>query len=330
VADRVLVAAPRRVPTVSRRSRTARPPRIGPGILAGVLLGLVVVVGSGARAGAAVVGFTLSPTSGPAGTVVQASGTGCAPGITLSPTQDHVKISSTTLALSTDVAVAADGSWHGTFAVPANAPALPGLVAALCFTNGLPSLTTIYAPQRFTVTGPLVPPAPVTLPTVPTTPTTATAEHTTTTTSSAGATPTPTPTPGSTTVTPGTGTGGTGGGHGGGGTRPGSGNGGGDGAPAPGAGDGTGTSVGGGGSGPVPGRAPSGASATGDRHAATAAALDDPMLTSSTTGRGGGTSPWLFWLVLLALVLGTGLLLRWWHRREPVEGLASDAPTDAS
>ena len=136
----------------------------------------------GRPAGAAVLGFDTSPSSGPAGTVVQVSGTGCAPGITLSPAQDHVKISSTTLAVSTDIVVAADGSWHGTFAVPANAPALPGLVAALCFTNGLPSLTTIYSPQTFTVTGPLLPTIPVTTPTLPTTPTTEIVQHTTTTT----------------------------------------------------------------------------------------------------------------------------------------------------
>ncbi len=296
---------------------------VGLGVLALVLSGLVVV-GSSGRAGAAVLGFGASPSSGPGGTVVQVSGSGCAPGITLSPAQDHVEISSTALALSTDLAVAADGSWHGSFTVPANAPALPGLVAAVCFTNGLPSLTTIYTPQTFTVTGPLLPAVPVTTPTLPTLPTTPTlpstptteiAQHSTTTTIGPGRTTTP----GSTTTTPGTGTGvGTpsDGGNGGGGAR------GGSGAGAP-----SGSSVSG------PARGSSAASPAGAQRAATAAALENPELTSSTS-RGSSGSAWILWLVLLALVIGAGVLLRWWYTREPVDARvidpSIDAPTDAS
>jgi hypothetical protein len=311
----MFAAVPRGIPTPRRRSRPARPAIVGLGIPALVVLGLVLV-GSSGRAGAAVLGFGMSPSSGPGGTVVQVSGTGCAPGITLSPAQGHVKISSTTLALSTDIAVAADGSWHGTFAVPANAPALPGLVTALCFTNGLPSLTTIYTPRTFTVTGPLLPTTPATTPTTPTTPTTETAQHTTTTTTGSFVTPT---TPGATTVTPGTGPGATGGGPGrDGGGRPGGGNAGG------------GPTGGGGNPRSVPRRGTSGSSPAVNGRAATAAALENPELASSTTGRGHSSSAWIFWLVLLALVIGAGLLLRWWHRREPIDAVATDAATDAS
>jgi uncharacterized membrane protein YgcG len=312
----MLLAVPRGIPTPHKRSRPARPAIVGRGILPLVLVGLVLV-GSPGRAGAAVLGFGMSPASGPAGTIVQVSGTGCAPAITLSPTEDHVKVSSTTLALSTDIAVAANGSWHGTFAVPANAPALPGLVTALCFTNGLPSLTTIYTPRTFTVTGPLLPTTPVTTPTVPTTPTTETAQHTTTTTTGSFVTPT---TPGATTVTPGTGPGATGGGPGrGGGGRPGAGNVGGG-----------GPTGGGGNSHSVPGRGTSGSSPAVDGRAATAAALENPELASSNTGPGHSSSAWIFWLVLLALVIGAGLLLRWWHGREPLDAVATDAATDVS
>ena len=37
----------------------------------------------------------------------------------------------------------------------------------------------------------------------------------------------------------------------------------------------------------------------------------------------------MLWLVLLALVIGAGVLLRWWHRREPLDAVASDAPPTA-
>ena len=36
----------------------------------------------------------------------------------------------------------------------------------------------------------------------------------------------------------------------------------------------------------------------------------------------------MFWLLLLALVIGAGVLLWWWHRREPLDAVAGDAPTD--
>ncbi len=46
-------------------------------------------------AGAAIQNFAMSPTSGPPGTSVHVSGTGCAPGLFLSSDQDFVEVSST-------------------------------------------------------------------------------------------------------------------------------------------------------------------------------------------------------------------------------------------
>jgi hypothetical protein len=68
---------------------------------------------------------------------------------------DHV-ILTATFAVSgvvvIDVPVNADGSWSDDLTVPAGALTGPGLLAGLCFQNGLPSLTTTYTPATFTVT----------------------------------------------------------------------------------------------------------------------------------------------------------------------------------
>ena len=95
--------------------------------------------------------FSLSPTSGPVGTQVTVSGTGCSPGLVLT-SLDHVTVSAPTLLSTFDVPVAANGSWQGTFTVSSGAPSLPIAVAALCVTDNLPSLLTVYVPQTFTVT----------------------------------------------------------------------------------------------------------------------------------------------------------------------------------
>ncbi len=105
------------------------------------------------EASAAVQSFHISPSSGPIGTIVTASGTNCTPTAPLAASGDYVSVSSTTFPLTVNMPVAANGSWHGTFTIPGNALALPGLVEAVCFSNGLPSTATIYTPQSFTVTG---------------------------------------------------------------------------------------------------------------------------------------------------------------------------------
>jgi hypothetical protein len=294
-----------------RGARAANGPRRRGTLGAVVALAVIAVASLAIRgvAGAAVQSFSVSPSSGPPGTVVDVSGTACSPGITVTPTQDYVKISSTTLSLSTNIPVAANGSWHGSFTVPSNAPAAAGLILAVCFTNALPSLTTTYTPQEFTVTGNPATTTTTTPNTLPTTPTTArqttiTPPPTTPGTSGPGGTPTTHPTNGS---TPGS----TGGGNGGGGTGDGGSRGGG-GSGSPG-GSGIGGSTGST-SGAIGGRTTSKAGST-----ATAARLRDPRLASSTSSRGGNGSLWVLWLVLIALAGGAGALLWWWQHREPGE-----------
>jgi hypothetical protein len=134
-----------------------------------VLVGTLVLLDA-SRAGALGESFSMTPGSGPAGTVVSVSGSGCAPGLTLNPSGDYVRVTST-MPHSAQFAVAANGSWHGAFTVPAGAPPLPSVVTAVCFTDGLPSLTTQYLPNTFQVTAP--PPSTTTLPGVTISPTTA-------------------------------------------------------------------------------------------------------------------------------------------------------------
>jgi len=123
----------------------------------------------------------MSPTSGPPGTTVSVSGTGCSPGLVLTSSQDFVQVSATTAPPSTTrFSVSTNGSWGGTFAVPAGAPALPAAVTALCFSDGLQSLLSIYLPKVFTVSAAsptttvasattTVAPAPTTVATTPST-----------------------------------------------------------------------------------------------------------------------------------------------------------------
>jgi hypothetical protein len=257
---------------------------------------LVASVATRGVAGAAVQSFGVSPSSGPPGTVVDVSGTACSPGITLTP-EDHVTISSTVLPLATNIPVAADGSWHGSFTVPGNATPGSGLIFAVCV-NGLTLNPTTYTPHGFTVTA--NPPATTTTPgnPLPTTPTTARRTTITPAPTIPGPTgPGGTPTSGS---TPGpTGGGNSGGGTGNGGSRRGAGGG-------PGIGGSTGSTPG----------VTRGAATS---NAATAAGLRDPRLASSTSSRGGSGALWVLWLVLLLLAAGAGALLWWWQHREPGE-----------
>ena len=145
----------------------------------GVLFAAVLAIAGSWSAGVAgaitVTSFRLSPTSGPPGAVVKISGHGCTPALTPLAGNDYVKVTAPALQVSIQVPVAASGSWHGSFTVPANATAAPGLVAALCVTGGWPALTTIYTPQTFTVIAPPPSTTPTTTApgsTTPTTPTT--------------------------------------------------------------------------------------------------------------------------------------------------------------
>jgi hypothetical protein len=212
------------------------------------------------------------------------------------------------LQVSMQAPVAANGSWHGSFTVPADAgnlSALGSLVTALCVTDGLPSLATLYTPQTFTVTPPPATTAPTTSTpgtTHPTTPTTK--PHGPGTTTPVGAPPargttTPPPDDGPGSTLPVTGE-------------------------IPGASRPTG-------SGPDSGGRGSGSATTHPRsgkvdiaratsEGARAADLNVPELPAGHGTRGSGLG-WLSWLLVLALVaaaIGTPLWLRRSHPA-PVE-----------
>ena len=121
---------------------------------------IAIVIGAVASApGAGAIGatsFHMSRGSGPPGTHVGVSGSGCAPGLLL-PSNFVTVAAATVPPTSVDLPVQANGSWSGSFTVPANAAAAPAAVSAVCLSSGLPSLLTIYTPKTFTVTGNLVP-----------------------------------------------------------------------------------------------------------------------------------------------------------------------------
>lgn len=273
---------------------------------------LVPTLATTGEAGALLDPFTVSPSSGPPGTVVHLSGSGCAPGIVASPSQDYVKITSTSLSLSSNIPVAANGSWSGTLTVPTNALALPGLVVAACFTDGLPSLITTYSPHGFTVTSPSTPPGGTTPPT--TNPVTTPPGSPNPSTSPPASTNPPTAsTP--TTNAPNAG-----------GSRPGH-----TGGDSPDPGSPTGSAPPDGSGGTRPGGASVGAKNPAQNggttrptatslprfaETASAAGLADPSLARSARGD-DGNALWILWLVLLALVAAASTLLWWWQRRAP-------------
>ena len=125
-----------------------------------LLIAPLIMATAPSSAGAGVNNFSMTPTSGPPGTTVSVSGTGCAPGLLLSSSHDFVAISVATVPpVSKHIAVTANGAWSDTISIPANAAAASAVVTAACFSGDLQSLLTIYAPQTFTVTQP---PAPTT------------------------------------------------------------------------------------------------------------------------------------------------------------------------
>jgi len=148
--------------------------------LAGLLAGFVAGYGSPA-ADAAVTAFVLSPHAGPPGTVVQVSGAGCNPGLPGSAQTDFVAVTAAALGVVVKIPVHANGTWSGDFTVPATASSGAAEVAPICVSGALPSLTTIYMPQTFTVTaGPPTTPGTTTPPAGSTTPRTKPSDHPTT------------------------------------------------------------------------------------------------------------------------------------------------------
>ncbi len=112
--------------------------------------------------------FNMSPGSGPVGTTVKVSGAGCTGFILRAVTVTASTVPQTVI----NPSVAADGSWHGSFSIPAATPAAPVVVAVLCVSDGL---SLGYTPRTFTVTGSLVPTTvalPLPLSTLPRTPAT--------------------------------------------------------------------------------------------------------------------------------------------------------------
>jgi hypothetical protein len=279
--------------------------------LVGAIVGTAFVIVIAPNAGAAgVVSFSMSPTSGPPGTTVHVSGSGCAPGLVLQSSQDFAEIAASTLVPATvRIPVGADGSWSGSFAIAANAPAAPAGVQPFCVSDGVQSLTTIYRPQVFTVTA-------------------------------APNTPPPTTTPTTRGGSGGGGTGGSGGSGGGGTTPPGSGGttppgSGGGSSGGSGGGTGSGSGIGNGASGTAgAGTAANGASgqngngAPGAKDATGAADLASPNLTAERTAAHHSGLGWLLWLLLaLAIVAGVAVL-GWfeWERRHSV-GTANETDT---
>jgi hypothetical protein len=300
-----------------------------------LLIALLTMAAVPSSAAAGVNNFSMTPTSGPPGTTVSVSGTGCAPGLLFSASQDFVAVSATTVpAVSKHIAVAPDGAWRDTIVIPANAAAASAVVTAVCFSGDLQSLLTIYVPQTFTVT-----PQPASTTTVANLPPTTSSSPTT---SPTGAVATTTSVATGTTVgtTPGSATGNT--------TST---------TLSPSAGPPknhhpkgrSGDSTGGGGATGADPTAPgtgidnanptAGSSTKDALHAISregahdqssvrAADLGDPTLASTIGGGDASGLGWLEWLLLIVVcaTLGTfGVWMLWWRRRD-IEGRSTPPP----
>ncbi len=265
-----------------------------------------------APAGAALLtSFSMSPTSGPGGTAVSVSGAGCSPGLLLSSSLDRVVVTVATVPpVTAQIPVTSNGSWSGSVTIPAGAVPGPAAVAALCVSDGLASLLTIYEQKTFTVTAA---DAPAT-----------TAPATTTTLPVSAEQPPPVAPP----AGPGTGPGKTPSTTPGGGTSPGGG------TPTTSA-PGTGATPPDGGSAdpdaPGGAAAPGGAGGTspGKRAATVSAAADlaTPTLAAAALDGGGGGLVWVRWLALLLLLAGLvigAVVFRRVHRAPDAEVTAAD------
>jgi hypothetical protein len=256
-----------------------------------------LVVATAGPASAAFAPVHTAPSSGPPGTTFTVSGSGCGPGLTLS-SADFASVSSSTLRLALHVPVDHTGSWHTTFHVPKGSLPVLALVTAACFTNGLPSLTTIYTPATFVVTATPSPTSPPPPP-PPTSPPTS---------GPTGTSPTTKGTAGSTT------TGGTE-------AAPGAG-------PASGSGSGRSgrarTSSGRGGAGSTV-AAGSGVGGSTTKRSGAVAGLRSPELASDSRRTSSEVSPWWWALVALLVAGGIGAWVR--LRRRGISPAATGAPT---
>jgi hypothetical protein len=147
--------------------------RIATAAAAGVAV--VALLGASPAGAQEFLPIEVSPTSGPAGTVVTVSGDGCiaegTPGVVdvvlfFEAAEDPVLVFSTT-----PEEVAADGSWSTGFIAEATDP--PGLydVTATCFTDAEGAdIVAEYDFATFELTAPTPTPGPTTPPTVPVTP----------------------------------------------------------------------------------------------------------------------------------------------------------------
>lgn len=282
--------------------RRLRPPRARALLRAAlpITATAALVLGASGAASAAIGPVRAAPSSGPPGTTFTVSGSGCGPGLTVSAA-DYVSVSSTSLPLDVHVPVNGTGSWSTTFQVPGGALPLPALIAAACFTNGLPSLTTIYTPATFVVTAASTAPPPP----PPTTPTTS------------GSNPTPT-TRGTTASTQ----------AGGKGAGPGAGSG-------ANAGPGSGSTSGSkssGGARTSSGRAGAGGTVTAAgagggaaKRSGAVAGLRSPELASDSRAASSGINPW--WWALLA-VLAAGAIAAWLRLRRRGDSAGQPGSTD--
>src|SRR5690349_14528601 len=125
------------------RSRRAR--RVAGVGVAALLVGFAVGFAAPV-ADAAVTAFALSPHAGPPGPVVQVSGAGCNPGLLGSAQTDFVSVTAPSMGVLVRIPTHANGTWSGSFTVPASASAGAAAVSASCVSGGLSSLTTIYTP----------------------------------------------------------------------------------------------------------------------------------------------------------------------------------------
>jgi hypothetical protein len=277
------------------RSTGERAPRV-----AATACAIVIVCALAPARSAGAIGptaFNMSSSSGPPGSVVSVSGSGCSPGPLLQSTSVTVR-ATTVPPTNVQLPVHANGSWSGSFTIPADALAAPAAVTAECVSGGLLSLLTIYTPKTFTVTGSLVPTTPPSpLPTLPGTTTRADPGNPSDPGSPNPGTSSPVSVPNDRVDhgTPGSGDG-TGGSDGTSGS----------------ARSGNGADEGGAGSGAI------GATSSGEHgpefgSGTRAAELNSPELSVSRSGDGAGLG-WLLWVLALSLPVG-GVAFYLWMRR---------------
>ena len=270
----------------SPRARNAR------GAAAALATAATIVIAAGGPAGAAIGPVGVAPSSGPPGTTFTVSGSGCGPGLFAS-SSDYVSVSSTSLPLDVHVPVNSAGSWSRSFTVPGGSLPVPAVIAAVCITDGLPSLTTIYTPGTFVVTAATAPTT-VPPPPPPTTPTTSSPTGTT-------------PTTKGTTASTKPGSKGSGSGSGGGGTGTGTRSG------SSSAGSGRGGSAR---SGNGNGNGGGAVTAAGTKRSGAVAGLRSPELVGDTRSPTSGMNGW-WWALLAVVVAGAIGTWLWLRRRDP-------------